>query len=76
MKRKYRLFQRSNGIFFIQNNVTGRQKSLRTQDKEAAPWTFHAKNEAQEQPQEFRPDKGSCQTRQERYFLLKILRST
>lgn len=50
MKRHYRLFQRSNGIFFIQNNATGKQESLRTRDKEAAHRIFHAKNEAHQQP--------------------------
>jgi len=50
MKCKYRLFQRNNGIFFIQNNSTGRQESLRTRDKEAARRIFHAKNEAHQQP--------------------------
>jgi len=50
MKCKYRLFQRNNGIFFIQNNATGRQESLRTRDKEAARRIFNAKNEAHQQP--------------------------
>ena len=50
MKCKYRLFQRNNGIFFIQNNSTGRQESLRTRDKEAARRIFNAKNEAHQQP--------------------------
>jgi integrase len=50
MKRHYRLFKRSTGIFFIQHNATGRQESLRTRDKEAARRIFHARNEAHEQP--------------------------
>jgi hypothetical protein len=50
MKRKYRLFQRRNGIFFIQNDATGKQESLRTRDKEIARRLFHAKNEAHQQP--------------------------
>ena len=50
MKRRYRLFRRSNGIFFIQNNATGKQESLQTRDKEAANRIFHAKNEAHQQP--------------------------
>jgi len=50
MKCKYRLFERNNGIFFIQNNSTGRQESLRTRDKEAARRIFNAKNEAHQQP--------------------------
>jgi integrase len=50
MKRQYRLFQRRNGIYFIQNNTTGRQESLKTRDKNAARRIFNAKNEAHEQP--------------------------
>jgi integrase len=50
MKCKYRLFQRSNGIFFVQDNVTGRQESLKTRDKEAARRIFNARNEAHQQP--------------------------
>lgn len=50
MKRQYRLFQRNSGIFFIQNNTTGRQESLKTRDKAAARRIFNAKNEASEQP--------------------------
>jgi hypothetical protein len=50
MKRKYRLFKRNTGIFFIQNNATGKQESLKTRDKTAAQRIFNAKNEAHEQP--------------------------
>ncbi len=50
MKRQYRLFQRNSGIFFIQNNTTGKQESLKTRDKTAARRIFNAKNEASEQP--------------------------
>jgi integrase len=50
MKRQYRLFQRNSGIFFIQNNTTGKQESLKTRDKIAALRIFHAKNEAHQQP--------------------------
>ena len=50
MKRQYRLFQRNTGIFFIQNNITGKQESLKTRDKTAALRIFNAKNEAHEQP--------------------------
>ena len=50
MKRQYRLFQRNTGIYFIQNNVTGKQESLKTRDKAAARRIFNAKNEAHEQP--------------------------
>ena len=50
MKCKYRLFRRSSGIFFIQDNETGKQESLRTRDKEAALRVFSARNEAYRQP--------------------------
>lgn len=50
MKCKYRLFQRHTGIFFIQDNETGRQESLRTRDKVQAQRLFHARNEAHQQP--------------------------
>jgi hypothetical protein len=50
MKTRYRLFQRSRGVFFIQDNVTGRQESLRTRDRKAAGRIFNARNEAHEQP--------------------------
>lgn len=51
MKLQYRLFRRRNGIFFIQNNATGKQESLQTRDKATATRLFHAKNEAHQQPQ-------------------------
>lgn len=50
MKYKYRLFQRRTGIFFIQDNETGRQESLKTRDKRQAQRLFHARNEAHQQP--------------------------
>lgn len=50
MKTRYRLFRRSNGIYFIQDNVTGKQESLRTRDKSAATRLLSARNEAHEQP--------------------------
>ena len=33
---KYRLFRRSTGIYFLQDNQTGRQQSLKTREKGAA----------------------------------------
>ena len=50
MKTQYRLFRRSSGIFFIQDNTTGKQESLRTRDKTMARRIFSAKNEACRQP--------------------------
>lgn len=50
MKLPYRLFQRSNGIYFIENRLTKRQESLRTKDKDIAARILNAKNEAELQP--------------------------
>ena len=36
MKLPYRLFQRSNGMYFIEDRFTKRQASLRTKDKRTA----------------------------------------
>ena len=50
MKLRYRLFQRGNGIFFIEDRVSHKQTSLQTRDKLAAQRIFNAKNEASHQP--------------------------
>jgi integrase len=50
VKLRYRLFQRSTGIFFIEDRVTGKQASLQTRDKAAAQRIFNAKNESHHQP--------------------------
>jgi hypothetical protein len=50
VKLRYRLFQRSNGIFFIEDRVTGKQASLQTRDKVVAQRIFNAKNESHQQP--------------------------
>ena len=50
MKLRYRLFQRRNGIFFVEDRITGKQQSLRTRDRHAAKRIFKARNEAHEQP--------------------------
>jgi Reverse transcriptase (RNA-dependent DNA polymerase)/Group II intron, maturase-specific domain len=46
MKNRYRLFQRTSGIFFLENDVTRKQESLRTRDKATAKRILHARNEA------------------------------
>src|ERR1700761_4068024 len=39
---RYRLFQRKSGIYFLQDNTTDKQESLRTRDKaEAERLAFH-----------------------------------
>src|ERR1035441_912409 len=49
VKLRYRLFQRSNGLFFVEDRVSGKQASLRTRDKAAAHRIFNAKNESHQQ---------------------------
>ena len=41
---RYRLFQRRDGIFFIEDSVTRKQNSLQTRDKVAAQRIFNARN--------------------------------
>jgi len=50
MKLRYRLFQRSSGIFFIEDRIGKKQESLKTRDKTAAQRIFNARNEAHQQP--------------------------
>jgi integrase len=50
MKQQYRLFRRAD-IYYVHNNLTGKQESLRTKDRVEAHRLFHAKNEAYRQPQ-------------------------
>jgi integrase len=50
MRHKYRLFRRSSGIYFIQDNSTGKQMSLKTRNKQEAQTLLNAHNEANRQP--------------------------
>lgn len=50
MKAKYRLYQRDNGVFYLEDTESKRQESLKTRDKAAAERLYHARNEAHEQP--------------------------
>ncbi len=50
MKNRYRLFQRSSGIFFLENCDTRKQESLKTRDKAIANRIWNARNEAYQQP--------------------------
>jgi integrase len=49
MKKAYRLYQRQNGVFYLENNGTGEQRSLKTRDKEKAGKLLKAENESREQ---------------------------
>lgn len=42
---------RRGAVYWVQDNVTGKQESLRTKDKNEAKQLLHAKNEAHRQPQ-------------------------
>ena len=51
MKPAYRLFKRQrNGVYLIQNNSTGEQRSLRTKDKDEANRLLEAENNARKSP--------------------------
>jgi integrase len=50
MKNRYWTFQRGNGVYYLQDRVTGRQTSLRTKDKVKAQRLATARNQAVEQP--------------------------
>jgi|ERR1041385_431129 integrase len=49
MRQKYRMFLRGT-VYWIQDNFTGKQESLRTKDRIEAKRLFNAKNEASRQP--------------------------
>lgn len=42
MKAKFRMFRRGN-VFWCQDNVTGKQETLRTKDRETALRLLHAR---------------------------------
>jgi len=50
MKNRYRLFERKNGILFLEDRITRKQESLRTRNREAACRILNARNEAHQQP--------------------------
>ena len=50
MKERYLVFQRKNGIFFLEDRLLKKQNSLKTRDEETARRICHAKNEALRQP--------------------------
>ncbi|HEY0548758.1 MAG TPA: hypothetical protein VGF13_04095, partial [Verrucomicrobiae bacterium] len=50
MMQKFRMYQRGNGRFYIEDNATGKQESLGTSDKTEALRLLMAKNEADVQP--------------------------
>ena len=51
MKQRFRVYRRKRGgRFYVHDNVTGRQESLKTTDRTEALRVLHAKNEADKQP--------------------------
>jgi len=50
MTQQFRLYQRSNGRYYIENNETGKQESLGTSEKAEALRLVMARNEASHQP--------------------------
>ena len=52
MSERFRLFKNlaRGGAYYLQDNLTGKQKSLRTQDRDTAYRLLHANNEAARQP--------------------------
>lgn len=51
MQQKFRLYQRKNGVFYVQDNQSGGQQSLKTTDRAQAERLWRARNEAHLQPQ-------------------------
>jgi integrase len=50
VKTKFRLYSRSNGVYYCEEVATGKQESLGTKDRTEAERLFHTKNEAYRQP--------------------------
>ena len=50
MQDRYWLYQRENGIFYLQDKITGKQQSTRTKNESAAKCLLAGKNQSVEQP--------------------------
>jgi hypothetical protein len=50
MLDRYWLYQRENGIFYLQDKITGKQQSTRTKDEVVAKRLLAGKNQSVEQP--------------------------
>jgi integrase len=50
MKNQFTLYRRSNGTFYCQDTVSGKQQSLGTKNEVEAQILLHSKNEASRQP--------------------------
>lgn len=49
MRKRYRMFQRK-GVFYVQDNLSGKQESLHTRNRTDADRLFNARNEAAQGP--------------------------
>ena len=50
MQERYRLYQRTNGIFYVEDVVTKKQESLKTKSRADALALVVARNQAREMP--------------------------
>jgi len=50
MKQRFYLFQKSSGIFFLQDMLIKKQESLRTRNRREAEQILNAKRQSVEQP--------------------------
>ncbi len=50
MKNRFRMFRRKNGVFYLQDNLTAKQESLKTRSKAVAEQLHAARNQAASQP--------------------------
>jgi len=50
MRQRFRLYRRQGKVFYLFDNDTGKQESLRTTNRKHAERLLHARNEAHQQP--------------------------
>ena len=50
MRQRYRLYRRAGGRDYLHDDVTGKQESLRTNERATALRLPHSRNEAEERP--------------------------
>ncbi len=50
MQERYWMYQRSNGVFYVEDRASGKQESLKTRDKIVARGLVEARNQAAAQP--------------------------
>ena len=50
MRKRFRLYKKNGGRYYIHDEVTGKQDSLHTSDRATAVRLFHSRQEAEQQP--------------------------